>query len=147
MSRFRTVYFASVAHDLRTPINTVLSINHTFEAILPAENKYLVDVSKSSCLFLLSLIDDIFDMSKFELDQFELNLGDFQLKEVIEPLQAMLSHSAQLKGIDLIFESSLPDSCEIHSDLKRLKQIIINLLSNAIKFTSEGFVKLSISQE
>lgn len=66
MSKFKTVYFASIAHDLRTPINTVLNINSQLE--LDLKQKKMVEISTSSCRFLLATIDDIFDMSKLELD-------------------------------------------------------------------------------
>ncbi len=65
-NRFRNVYFAGLAHDLRTPINSVLSVNYTLLAQLNPEQQHLVKVSTCSCQFLLSLIDDMIDYSKIE---------------------------------------------------------------------------------
>ena len=81
--RFKTIYFASVAHDLRTPINAVMCINATLLHVLDATMKTYINISNNSCKFLLSMVDDILDLSKLELDQFELNKNWFNLSNVI----------------------------------------------------------------
>jgi signal transduction histidine kinase len=70
LSKFKTIYFASIAHDLRSPINTVMNINETlgFNPQLTKDGKQLIKISNASCRFLLSTIDDVFDMSKIELN-------------------------------------------------------------------------------
>lgn len=66
--RFKTIYFASVAHDLRTPINAIMCINITLLSVLNETFRNYVTISNNSCKFLLSMVDDILDLSKLELD-------------------------------------------------------------------------------
>lgn len=70
LGKFKTEYFASIAHDLRTPIHTLMRINSIFEESANLQEKQLLKVSDSSCKLLLATIDDVFDLSKIELNQF-----------------------------------------------------------------------------
>lgn len=80
LNEFKTVYFASIAHDLRAPINTILSLNSLMGTASKPQLKELTEVSTSSCKFLLATIEDVFDLSKIELNQFYLNFQWFQMR-------------------------------------------------------------------
>lgn len=69
---YKTVYFASIAHDLRTPLGTVMAINNQLQEIVGQEHIQWIKISNSSCNFLLAILDDIFDLSKLQLGQFNL---------------------------------------------------------------------------
>lgn len=147
LSKFKTIYFASIAHDLRTPINTVLTINDQLSRAVPAGQSQMLEISSASCKFLLQTIDDVFDLSKLELNQFSLNESWFQLREVLGDIKGIMGIQSQLKGIELLFEVENDVPADILSDPKRLKQVLFNLISNSLKFTKKGFIKVKIKRD
>lgn len=98
----------------------------------------MVKISTSSCKFLLATIDDIFDISRLELNQFQLNKEWFCLRKTFEEVNDILGVQAEMKGIDLKLTAGDLESQLVFSDEKRIKQILFNLIGNALKFTKSG---------
>jgi signal transduction histidine kinase len=89
--KYKQILFASVAHDLRTPLNTVLALNNQIMDVIEDKYQHLVRISNSSCKFLFSTLDDIFDLSKLELGHFTLSKEWFNLKiSIVDELTNIL---------------------------------------------------------
>ena len=102
--------------------------------------------STCSCNYLLAILDDIFDITRLEVNNFHLNKEWFELKELILETMKIMAFQAQSKQITFITNISdqLPEL--IFSDQKRLKQILFNLLSNAVKFTFNGSINVVLEE-
>jgi signal transduction histidine kinase/CheY-like chemotaxis protein/methyl-accepting chemotaxis protein len=147
-SQYKSEFLANMSHELRTPLNSLLIL-----AQLLADNKSgnlttkqveYAQTIQSAGSDLLSLINDILDLSKVEAGKMELNLEALSLSDLIETLEQKFRPLAQKKGLAFLFDiaDDLPSVFE--TDTQRLKQILNNLLSNAFKFTDEGEIKLRI---
>ncbi len=137
-------FLANISHEFRSPLNSIIGYNRLVKQdtkLHPTYSKYVQIVEKSS-IHLLSLINDLLELSQAKLDQIQLDPHDIDifLKEIIE----LFTLQAQEKNLILEAEyQNLPTWIQI--DHKRLRQILVNLLSNAIKFTSKGKVTLKVS--
>lgn len=144
LDRLKSMFLASMSHELRTPLNSIIGFTGLILMGMAGEineeqRKQLIMV-QNSANHLLSLINDILDISKIESEKIELNIEKFELKEVIDEIISSMQVSANKKG--LILERDLNEGLNLESDRRRVKQIIMNLLSNAIKFTEEGKVTI-----
>ena len=144
--QIKSAFLASMSHELRTPLNSIIGFAGILLQELPGplnaeQNKQLGMVQKSA-RHLLSLINDVLDISKIEAGQLELASSTFALRPSIEKTIMLLTPIAKAKGIELRSEIS-EDVGEVTTDERRLEQIIINLLNNAVKFTEKGFVIIS----
>ncbi len=137
----KSVFLANMSHELRTPLNhiigfTELLMDKNFGELNEAQEEYLGDVLTSG-KHLLSLINDILDLSKTEAGEVELLASPFNLKILLENSFAMVKEKALKHGIQLSMQiDGIPET--IAADERKLKQIIYNLLSNAVKFTPDG---------
>ena len=140
-NRAKSEFLANMSHELRTPLNhiigfTELVLDKNFGELNEVQEDYLGDVQSSSH-HLLSLINDILDLSKIEAGKLELQPSEIMVKEVLENSLIMIKEKAMKHGIKLTTEiNGIPDT--ITADERKLKQILYNLLSNAVKFTSNG---------
>ena len=137
----KSEFLANMSHELRTPLNhiigfTELVMDKTLGEINATQEEYLGDVHQSS-RHLLSLINDILDLSKVEAGKMELKPSKLNLVELLESCLVMVKEKAFKRSIQLELEADITPS-EITADPRKLKQIIYNLLSNAVKFTPEG---------
>lgn len=146
-SRYKSEFLANMSHELRTPLNSILVLSQ-----LLTENKTGTLTEKqiefartinSSGADLLSLINDILDLSKVESGKIDLVVEPINIAELFTTLEQLFQPLAKTKNIDLEFVIEKGTPPHIHSDAKRLAQIIKNLLSNAIKFTDKGKVTCS----
>jgi len=108
----------------------------------------LLKITRTSCHFLLRIIDDITDLSKIELKSFSLNNCWFKLSEVIDEVKDIMSVPITMKNLectyDIYEDEGFNKNCMLFSDPKRLKQILFNLIGNAMKFTFDGGIKIKI---
>lgn len=125
-------FLASISHEYKTPLNSIIGFSDILKGRLSGtdEFKYIDNISKSAT-FLLSLIQDILDMSRAEINKLEMHKEKFRTKEVIEDIS--WSFDEIVKSKNLHFSYTLMD-VEIEADLRRFKQLIYNLISNAVKF-------------
>jgi signal transduction histidine kinase len=139
----KSEFIANMSHELRTPLNAILG----YAQILGRDEKLnepqakAVNIIHSSGEHLLTLINDILDLSKIEAHKMELQPADFHLPGFLEVIISMFQIRAQQKGgITFTYEQVTQLPAIIHADEKRLRQILINLVGNAIKFTDRGEV-------
>ena len=142
----KSEFLANMSHELRTPLNhiigfTELVLDDDADALADSQKEYLNDVLQSS-KHLLSLINDILDLSKVEAGKQELNVLDVNLKDILKSSLVMFKEKSLKHGIKLSLDTDgIPAS--IAADERKLKQILYNLLSNAVKFTPDGgFINL-----
>jgi signal transduction histidine kinase len=140
-SRHKSEFLANMSHELRTPLNAIIGFSQVlrqrmFGEITDKQDEYLGDIL-SSGHHLLSLINDVLDLSKVEAGQIELEVGAFSLREALDRGVVMVRERATRNGVQLSFELA-PDVDRVHGDERRLRQIVFNLLSNAVKFTPAG---------
>jgi signal transduction histidine kinase len=140
-NRAKSDFLANMSHELRTPLNhimgfTDLILGKNFGELTELQEEYLNDVLDSS-RHLLSLINDILDLSKVEAGKMEMNLEDVSLRTLIESGLAMVKEKALKQDIRVTVKMSEALQT-IRADERKLKQIMYNLLSNAVKFTPEG---------
>ncbi len=143
----KSEFLANMSHELRTPLNGILGYAQILErspTLTPKEIKG-VSIIHQCGSHLLTLINDILDLSKIEARKLELYPNDFDLLLFLEGVAEICKIKAEQKGIEFHcqFSDKLPTG--IHADEKRLRQVLINLLGNAIKFTDNGSVTLKVS--
>ncbi len=143
--RLKSVFLATMSHELRTPLNSIIGFSGILSQGLAGplndeQNKQLGMV-RQSAQHLLSLINDILDLSKIEAGQMKVNRAPCDLRAVIESVLQLAQPLAAKKGLALEAEIGA-DIPTILSDAQRLKQILLNLVNNAVKFTSRGVVRV-----
>ncbi|MEM7542657.1 MAG: GAF domain-containing protein [Pseudomonadota bacterium] len=137
----KSEFLANMSHELRTPLNAVIGFSEVllegmFGELNEKQDDYLHDIHNSG-KHLLSLINDILDLSKVEAGRMELELEDFDVAGALDNTLTLIRERAQQHGIKLIREFS-EDIGEHRADQRKFKQIMLNLLSNAVKFTPDG---------
>jgi signal transduction histidine kinase len=145
-SRAKTSFLANMSHELRTPLNGVMGmVGLAMGRASDAKQAEWLRTAMLSAEHLLTVVNDVLDISKIEAGRLSLLPVDFELGEVLDELIAMLRHSAESKGLALTCD--LPAALarqRLYGDSFRLKQILLNLLGNAVKFTDAGTVGLHV---
>ncbi|MDJ1173076.1 PAS domain S-box protein [Roseofilum capinflatum] len=144
----KSEFLANMSHELRTPLNAILGFTQLLSrSPLEIEHQESLSIIKNSAHHLLSLINDILDLSKIESGELFVNCSDFDLYKMLSKTQDMFSLKAYKKGLDfqIVWEKDVPQW--VNADEGRLRQILINLLSNSIKFTSQGKVTLKVGKK
>ena len=142
-NRAKSDFLANMSHELRTPLNAIIGfaevLQDQFFGQLNEKQKKYVDNINTSGRHLLSLINDILDLSKVEAGKMELEPEELSLKkDVLEPALTLLQEKALKHNISLSLDVEPQADLNILADAKKLKQIMFNLLTNAVKFTPEG---------
>lgn len=147
-SRYKSEFLANMSHELRTPLNSILVLSQILSNNKSGNlNEKQIQSAKtihSSGSSLLSLINEILDLSKIESGKLEINEERLNLKAFSADVDEIFNPLALEKGLDLSIEIASEAPVYIHTDSLRLQQILRNLISNAIKFTHEGSVNLNI---
>jgi len=145
----KSAFLANMSHELRTPLNGILGYTQilTYDHDLSIKQQDGINIIKQSGEYLLTLINDVLDLSKIEAGKIELFTTDFNFEDFIQGINDLFKMRAKQKGIFFNYQphNELPRG--IHADEKRLRQILINLLGNAVKFTEQGGVTFKISKQ
>jgi signal transduction histidine kinase len=140
-SQHKSEFLANMSHELRTPLNAIIGFSEVlsdrmFGELNEKQEEYLKDIYASG-IHLLSLINDILDLSKIEAGRMELELTDFDLPTALDNALMLVRERAGRRGITL--QTSVDERLgQIQADERKIRQVVLNLLSNAIKFTPEG---------
>ncbi len=145
-SAAKSEFLANMSHEIRTPMNAIIGLNDIImeeceDAEIYAHAKDVQSAAKN----LLTIINDILDLSKVEAGKMELVNVDYYIKAMTDEVIAMMDMAASQRGLILKYECDEAIPCRYCGDDGRIKQILINILSNAIKFTEKGYVRVSIT--
>jgi len=144
-SESKSSFVANMSHEIRTPMTAILGYTKILEEFVEGDEprRHLETIRRNGD-FLLDIINDILDLSKIEAGKMEITSERFSLTHLIEDVRSIMEVRANEKRLKLTvdYRGELPES--IHSDPKRLKQVLINLVGNAIKFTREGTVDVVV---
>jgi PAS domain S-box-containing protein len=140
-NQHKSEFLANMSHELRTPLNAIIGFSEVlgeryFGELTEKQDEYVKDIHASG-RHLLSLINDILDLSKIEAGRMELEPTEFDVKSAIDNAITLVKERAQRHGIALSLEIAA-EVGSIRADERKFKQILLNLLSNAVKFTPEG---------
>ena len=140
-NQHKSEFLANMSHELRTPLNAIIGFSEVlsermFGEVNEKQAEYLKDIHESG-RHLLSLINDILDLSKIEAGRMELELSSFHLPTALSNAMTLIRERAQRHGIQLELEID-EQLGEVNADERKFKQIMLNLLSNAVKFTPDG---------
>ncbi|MBP6852760.1 MAG: response regulator [Rhodoferax sp.] len=140
-------FLANMSHEIRTPMNAIIGFSHLLrlQASDPKQADWLDKIINSGEM-LLSIINDILDLSKIEAGRFTLNLTDVDLGALVREVTSMVSERARAKGLRLETRLDALPAC-LSGDSTRLRQALLNLIDNAIKFTHQGSVRLHVHLE
>lgn len=145
-NRSKSMFLASMSHELRTPLNGILGYAHLLQRDYPMDERQreALEIIQRSGKHLLTLIDDILDLSKLEVNKIQLQPAPLALKSFLDSITGLFKIQAQNKRIlfQIKVDKHVPKAIE--ADEKRLRQVLFNLLSNAIKFTHHGSVIFTV---
>jgi signal transduction histidine kinase len=139
--KHKSEFLANMSHELRTPLNAIIGFSEVmmeqmFGELNPKQAEYIADIQGSG-RHLLSLINDILDLSKIEAGRMELEVSEFDLPDLLESTMTLLRERAMRHGIALGLDVAA-DVSRVRADARKVKQVVLNLLSNAVKFTPDG---------
>jgi signal transduction histidine kinase/DNA-binding response OmpR family regulator len=145
----KSEFLANMSHELRTPLNGILGYAQILQASknLTEKQQKGINIINQCGSHLLTLINDILDISKIEAQKIELYPTNFHFPSFLQGISEIFSLKAQQKNIQFIYEADEHLPIGIQADEKRLRQVLINLVGNAIKFTEKGFVKFIVKKE
>ncbi len=142
----KSAFLANMSHEIRTPMNAIIGLSDVImeESRGRKVYEYACDI-KSSSRNLLTLINDILDLSKVEAGKMELVMEEYHVKTLVNEVLNMMDVVASQHGLRMQSEFDMSVPCRYLGDEGRLKQILINILNNALKFTKEGHVGISVT--
>jgi signal transduction histidine kinase/ActR/RegA family two-component response regulator len=146
-SRTKSAFLATMSHEIRTPLNGVLGMAQAMEAdTLSSAQRERLTVVRQCGAALLTILNDVLDLSKIEAGRLELEAIPFDLSNVVQGAGLSFAQTARAKGLDLVLDIAADAEGTYRGDPARIRQILGNLLSNAIKFTDRGQVRFTASR-
>lgn len=146
-NKTKSQFLANMSHELRTPLNAILGFTQVMnlDSSLSEEYQEFLTLINNSGEHLLSLINDVLDMSKIEADRMTLDRQKFDLYSLLDDIKAIFTLKAESKGLDFKIELTPHIPKYINTDAQKLRQVLFNLLANAIKFTKNGSIELRVT--
>lgn len=146
-NRAKSVFLANMSHELRTPMNAILGFAQLLQQdpALDQEQRTRVETIARSGNHLLTLINDVLEISKIEAGKITVDLRPMDLIELLESIEEMIRLRAEKKGLSLVLKVSPEVPRYVRGDDKKLRQVLVNLLGNAVKFTTHGGVNLRVA--
>jgi two-component system, sensor histidine kinase and response regulator len=142
-NRAKSEFLANMSHEIRTPLNAIVGLTHLLaEGITDTRQRGYLEKASAAAEHLLTILNDILDLSKIEAGRMQLEAVDFQLGTLVTEILGLIEPRAVSKGIALVRELDPALPFAARGDPLRLRQVLVNLLSNAVKFTDQGSVVL-----
>ena len=146
-SRAKSLFLANMSHEIRTPLNGVIGMTYMLsETRMDERQQMYVETIRQSGESLLALVNDILDFSKIEAGKLELEVTEFDVRDLVDDFGAVMASAAHAKGLELVCSVAPELPGLLRGDPLRLRQILINLVGNAIKFTAEGHVVVRVAE-
>lgn len=145
-NRLKSVFLANMSHEIRTPLTAIIGFSEQAQSETDSDKlqDYLQRVLKSGD-HLLSLINDILDLSKIEAEKLELNFEPVDCLAIIEDVFLLTRSQAEAKGIKCLLNLNFPLPAVLYSDALRFRQVLLNLTSNSVKFTQKGKIIIDVA--
>lgn len=146
-SRSKSVFLSNMSHELRTPLNAILGFANllSYDQNLGEDSRKKLATINRAGQHLLSLINDVLEISRIEAGKAVLKVDPFIMSELLSGVQEMVNERAAAKGLKFELESLVDAAQAVNGDEHHLKQVLINLLGNAVKYTDQGSVMLKVS--
>ncbi len=144
----KSTFLANMSHELRSPLNAIMGFAQVMarSQSISSDQQENLGIIRRSGEHLLTLINQVLDLSKIEAGRMTLNAKDFDLFRLLNDVQDMFALRAETKGLHLLFEQDESVPRYVRTDEVKLRQVLINLLNNAIKFTEEGGVAVRVAK-